>query len=280
MVYKIAKFLPIPLILLTIFLAVSINHYIKNGEFFIRDLDLKGGTSISFLTEKEVSIQNVSLILGEFGEKTLISISKTEKEYSVKITLPSEIPYENVTEIIKKSDLDPRDISVQFIGPELGTAFFSQVVYLLSIAYVLVFIGNFFIYRRISVATTILLSSFANIIYIFGITTLLNIPITFAGFTSILLVIAYTIDSNILLSTKLLGSKIEEFYEQYKKTLITGVTISSSLILSMIIVLIFSDSPFLNNIAQVLLIGFAVDLINTYLLNAGIIEVSVFGKKR
>ncbi|MCS7093673.1 MAG: hypothetical protein RMJ18_00590 [Candidatus Aenigmarchaeota archaeon] len=280
MVYKIAKFLPIPLILLTIFLAVSINHYIKNGEFFIRDLDLKGGTSISFLTEKEVSIQNVSLILGEFGEKTLISISKTEKEYSVKITLPSEIPYENVTEIIKKSDLDPKDISVQFIGPELGTAFFSQVVYLLSIAYVLVFIGNFFIYRRISVATTILLSSFANIIYIFGMTTLLNIPITFAGFTSILLVIAYTIDSNILLSTKLLGSKIEEFYEQYKKTLITGVTISSSLILSMIIVLIFSDSPFLNNIAQVLLIGFAVDLINTYLLNAGIIEVSVFGKKR
>lgn len=280
MKYRIAKFLPLPLILLTFFLLVSINHYIKNGEFFIRDLDLKGGTSISFLTSQEVNIERISSILGEYSKQALISISKSEKDYSVRITLPGEIPHEEILKLIKNSEIEIKEHSIQYVGPELGAAFFTQVFYLLTIAYVLIFAANYFIYRKLIIAITIILSSIADIIYVIGVTTLLNIPISFAGFTSLLLVIAYTIDTNILLSTKILSEKLEEFYSVYKKTLITGATVSSGLILSMIIVLLFSNSKLLNNIAIILLIGQIAELINTYLLNAGLIEVILVGKKR
>jgi len=280
MKYRIAKFLPLPLILLTFFLLVSINHYIKNGEFFIRDLDLKGGTSISFLTSQEVNIEKISSILGEYSKQALISISKSEKDYSVRITLPGEIPHEEILKLIKNSEIEIKEHSIQYVGPELGAAFFTQVFYLLTIAYILIFAANYFIYRKLIIAITIILSSIADIIYIVGATTLLNIPISFAGFTSLLLVIAYTIDTNILLSTKILSEKLEEFYSVYKKTLITGATVSSGLILSMIIVLLFSNSKLLNNIAIILLIGQIAELINTYLLNAGLIEVILVGKKR
>lgn len=280
MKYRIAKFLPLPLILLIFFLLVSINHYIKNGEFFIRDLDLKGGTSISFLTSQEVNIEKISSILGEYSKQALISISKSEKDYSVRITLPGEISHEEILKLIKNSEIEIKEHSIQYVGPELGAAFFTQVFYLLTIAYILIFAANYFIYRKLIIAITIILSSIADIIYIIGATTLLNIPISFAGFTSLLLVIAYTIDTNILLSTKILSEKLEEFYSVYKKTLITGATVSSGLILSMIIVLLFSNSKLLNNIAIILLIGQIAELINTYLLNAGLIEVILVGKKR
>ncbi|MEM5815362.1 MAG: hypothetical protein QXD89_02665 [Candidatus Aenigmatarchaeota archaeon] len=279
MKYRIAKFLFLPIILLFLFSSFSIYNYINKGEFFIRDLDLKGGTLISFITDKEVSIDYISLTLGEFREKVLISISKTENKYSIRITFPSEISYEKIIEKLKNSEIKVEDLEIQFVGPELGSAFFSQVIYLLSMAYILIFLGNFFIYKKISIATTIIFSSLANIICIFGITTLFGIPVSFAGFTSILLVIAYTIDDNVLLSTRILSGKPEEFYEQYKKSLITGGTITSGLIISMIIVLIFSNSPLLNNIAEILLIGYASNMINTYILNAGIIEVSLFEKR-
>jgi len=108
---------------------------------------------------------------------------------------------------------------------------------------------------------------------------LLGIPISFAGLTSILLVIAYTIDDNVLLATRILSASIEEFYEQYKKSLITGATITAGLVISMVIVLIFSNSKLLNNIAEVLLIGYVFNLMNTYILNASLIEVSLLGKR-
>lgn len=277
---KIAKLLPLPIILISFFLSLSIKNYIDNGEFFIRDLDLKGGTSISFISKNEITIDDVSSILGDYGKLALISISKSEKEYSVRITLPGNVQHDKIIEIIKNSNIETKDFSIQYVGPELGEAFFSQVIYLLSIAYVLIFFANYFIYRKIAIALTIILSSLADIIYVFGVTILLGIPITFAGFTSLLLVIAYTIDTNILLSTKILSEKIEEFYSTYKKTLITGITVTAGLVVSMIIVLVFSNSKLLNNIATILLIGQLADLINTYILNAGLIEVILVGKKR
>jgi preprotein translocase subunit SecF len=108
---------------------------------------------------------------------------------------------------------------------------------------------------------------------------LLNQKISFAGFSSLLMLIAFAIDANVILATKILSGKIEEFYEQYKKGLITGLTINTGLIISMLIVLFLSNSPFLINIAQIQTIGFAADILNTWILNAAIIEVVLFAKR-
>jgi preprotein translocase subunit SecF len=277
---KIAKLLPIPLILLAISIFGIYQVYSKTGDFFLRDIDLKGGTSITLIFNKSITTEEIEPILKNQIEKFILSSSKTAEGYtSITILTEKSIDASTIVNLLNSNGLYPIEYSVQFVGPELGSAFFSQVSVLLTIAYILLFLTTLFIYKRLTIAFTIVLSSLADIIAVFGLMNLFNQKISFAGFSSILMLIAFAIDTNIILATKILSGKIEEFYDQYKKGLITGLTINASLIISMLIVLLFSNSPFLINIAQIQIIGFAADIINTWILNAAIIEVVLFGKR-
>jgi preprotein translocase subunit SecF len=277
---KIAKLLPIPLILLAISLFGIYQVYSKTGDFFLRDIDLKGGTSITLIFNKTITTEEIEPILKNQIEKFILSSSKTAEGYtSITILTEKGIDASTIVNLLNSNGFYPIEYSVQFVGPELGSAFFSQVSILLTVAYILLFLTNLFIYKRLTIAFTIVLSSLANIIAVFGLMNLFNQKISFAGFSSILMLIAFAIDTNVILATKILSGKIEEFYDQYKKGLITGLTINAGLIISMLIVLLFSNSSFLINIAQIQIIGFTADIINTWILNAAIIEVVLLGKR-
>jgi preprotein translocase subunit SecF len=276
---KLAKLLPIPLILLAISLFGIYQVYSKTGVFFLKDVDLKGGTSITLIFNKSVDMKELESILKQKIDNFILSSSKTSEGFtSVKILAEKNIQAQEVISLLNLRNLYPIEYSVQFVGPELGSMFFSQVATLLAIAYILLFITNLFIYKNPVIGFTIILSSLANIIAVFGIMNLLNQKISFAGFSSMLMLIAFAIDTNVILATKVL-SREEEFYEQYKKGLITGATINAGLIISMLIVLFLTNSSFLINIAKIQIIGFIADLINTWILNAALIEVIVFAKK-
>ena len=277
---KIAKLLPIPLILLAISLFGIYQVYSRTGDFFLRDIDLKGGTSITLIFNKSITTEEIEPILKNQIEKFILSSSKTAEGYtSITILTEKSIDASTIVNLLNSNGLYPIEYSVQFVGPELGSTFFSQVSTLLTVAYILLFLITLFIYKRLTIAFTIVLSSLADIIAVFGLMNIFNQKISFAGFSSILKLIAFAIDTNIILATKILSGKIEEFYDQYKKGLITGLTINASLIISMLIVLLFSNSPFLINIAQIQIIGFAADILNTWILNAAIIEVVLLGKR-
>src|SRR3972149_4939134 len=110
----------------------------------------------------------------------------------------------------------------------------------------------YFIYRNFVSSFGIVLASFANIVTTLAMTSLLGIRISFAGFAGLLMLIAYTVDTNIVLTTKVLKSTPAEFKKQYKKALITGVTLIATIALTMFIVQLISTSTLLVNIAQVL----------------------------
>jgi preprotein translocase subunit SecF len=278
---KIAILLPIPLLLLAISFFGIYKAYSETGDFFLRDIDLKGGTSLTLIFNKSVNVKELEPILKQKIENFIISSSKTTEGFtSINILTEENFDVSAIMELLNSNNLYPVEYSLQFVGPELGEAFFYQISTLLAIAYVLLFITNLYIYKKPVVAITIILSSIANIIVVFGIMNLLGLKISFAGFSSLLILIAFAIDANVILATKILSGTLEEFYDQYKKGLITGLTINASLIISMLIVLFLSNSPFLINIAQIQTIGFIADVFNTWILNAAIIEVVMFGKRR
>jgi preprotein translocase subunit SecF len=278
---KIAPLLPIPLFLLAISFFGIYKVYSETGDFFLRDIDLKGGVSLTLIFNKSVDVKELEPILKQKIENFIISSSKTTEGFtSINILAEETFDISTIMELLNSNNLYPVEYSLHFVGPELGEAFFYQISTLLAIAYVLLFITNLYIYKKPVVAITIILSSIANIIVVFGVMNLLGLKISFAGFSSLLILIAFAIDANVILATKILSGALEEFYEQYKKGLITGLTINASLIISMLIVLFLSNSPFLINIAQIQTIGFIADIFNTWILNAAIIEVVMLGKRR
>ena len=278
--FKIAKLLPIPLALIIFSLIVIFNHYLKTGEFFIKDIDLKGGTSVTLFFNQSINTENLEEILRQQYENLFFSYSKTsEGTIAVNFVTDSIVNSSSLISFLNEKGFYPQDHSIQFVGPELGKSFFAQITNLLIIAYVFLFLLNLIIYKKPVIAVTIILSSIANLICVFGIMTFFNQRFSFAGFSSLLMLIAFGIDTNVILATKILSGKIEEFYDQYKKGLITGITINSGLIISMLIVLFLSNSNLLINIAEIQIIGFFADILNTWILNAAIIEVILLGKR-
>jgi len=280
MKFKIARLIPIPLALLVISLFGIYQVYSKSGDIFLRDIDLKGGTSLTLIFNTSIDITDLEQILKQQIDNFILSASKTSEGFtSVNILTEKNIEAQEIISFLNSNGFYPIEYSIQFVGPELGSAFFSQVTSLLIIAYVLLFIVNIFIYKNPIVGFTIIISSLTNIIAVFGIMNLLNQKISFAGFSSLLMLIAFAIDTNVILATKVLSAPKEEFYEQYKKSLITGITINANLIISMLIVLYLTNSSFLINIAQIQIIGFLADIVNTWILNASLIEVILLGKR-
>jgi len=280
MKFKIARLIPIPLTLLIISILGIHQVYSKTGDVFLRDIDLKGGTSLTLIFNTSIDVNELELILKQKIDNFILSSSKTSEGFtSISILTEKNIEAQEMISFLNSKGFYPIEYSVQFVGPELGSAFFSQITTLLIIAYILLFITNLFIYKNPIVGTTIILSSLTNIIVTFGIMNLLNQKFSFAGFSSLLMLIAFAIDTNVILATKVLSSPKEEFYEQYKKGLITGITINANLIVSMLIVLYLTNSSFLINIAQIQIIGFLADIVNSWILNAALLEVVLFGKK-
>jgi len=252
-------------------LAVLFYNYYNTGEFVLRDIDLKGGTLITIETSQPVNVNELERVLIRDFAPVSVSGLRTASGYGANIEVSDETDVQQMLGVVNET-VSYNSFSVQTIGSELGSLFFQQVIQLLVVAFVLMSIVIYFIYRNFVSSFGIVLASFANIVTTLAMTSLLGIRISFAGFAGLLMLIAYTVDTNIVLTTKVLKSTPAEFKKQYKKALITGVTLIATIALTMFIVQLISTSRLLVNIAQVLVVGFVVDLIFTWMLNSALLE--------
>jgi len=265
------KLLPIPILLFILSLAVFAHNYYKTGELFLLDVDLKGGTLISIATDGAVDTAKLESELSKQFSPLRVSGLSSSSGYGIDIEVSSDT---NVTAALKEveSRISVKSYSVETIGPELGKAFFKQVTELLIAAYVLMAIAIYLAYRNLASSFGIVFASLGNVLTTLALTSLLGIRISFAGFAALLMLIAYTVDTNIVLTSKVLKSRKEEFNAAYKKALITGVTLIATITATMVLTQFISTSRLLVNIAQILSVGFINDLAYTWILNAYLLE--------
>jgi preprotein translocase subunit SecF len=87
------------------------------------------------------------------------------------------------------------------------------------------------------------------------------------------MLIGYSVDTDILLTTRLLKRKSsvnKELHEAFKTG--TTMTLTSIIAVATALIVVYSFSTILNQIFIVLLIGLGFDLVNTWLSNASIIK--------
>jgi len=122
-------------------------------------------------------------------------------------------------------------------------------------------------------AFAVMLSAFADIIMTLAIVNLIGIKLSTAGIVAFLMLIGYSVDTDILLTTRLLRKK-----ETTNKALFgafkTGsmMTLTSIIAMTAALIVVFSFASVLNQIFTILLIGLGLDLFNTWITNASIIK--------
>jgi preprotein translocase subunit SecF len=132
----------------------------------------------------------------------------------------------------------------------------------------------FIAFRTFVPSSAVVLSAFADIAMTAAVMTVVGIELTLATTAALLMLIGYSVDSDILLTMRVLKrqGKLDEKLAGAFRTGIIMTTTTLAAVAAMWAVTFFGNVPVIPEISAVLFIGLIIDIMNTWLTNAGIIK--------
>jgi preprotein translocase subunit SecF len=136
-------------------------------------------------------------------------------------------------------------------------------------------IALFLIYMTVSVPSMAVISCvFADIMLPLAVINLMGMKISSAGIVAFLMLIGYSVDTDILLTTRVLNRKQDSVNEAIWGAFKTGSMMTLTAIASVAVglIVVYSFQSILNQIFTILIIGLIFDLFNTWITNTSLIK--------
>lgn len=272
----------IPFLILVLAISQIAYQTATTGDFIYKGIDLKGGISLTINTQNSSLEEVEQALVGLPYEMHTRSISELGKlkgfiiEASGKKNNAEEL--KNIEEEIdsslsKKGIIKHGDYSVRVIGPSLGASFFQQTMKAMVIAFILMGLVVFYYFRTLVPSSAVILAAASDITITVAMVNILGIRLSTAGVAAFLMLLGYSVDTDILLSTRVLKRKAGTVYERVLSALKTGMVMNLTTLAAVTAALILTQSEVIAQIMTILLIGLLADIINTWIQNAGIIRM-------
>ncbi|MFH1834950.1 MAG: protein translocase subunit SecF [Methanobacteriota archaeon] len=211
--------------------------------------------------------QRIDLSYDE-GVLTIIALEIDEE------SLESALNYATNTEI--DVTVTKKNFNSRTVGPTLGKTFREQGFKAIIAAYILITIVVFIAFRSFIPSFAVLQAAICDPIIAFGCMALLGIPLEPATLAALLMLIGYSVDSDVLITSRTLKRRGYSVNENIDSAMNTGLFMTGTTIIVMIVMIIVSSTLTqiitLYNIAVVLLLGLIADLMTTWFTNAGILR--------
>jgi preprotein translocase subunit SecF len=138
----------------------------------------------------------------------------------------------------------------------------------------------FIVFREPVPSVAIILAALCDILIALGGMSIFKIPLSIASVGALLMLIGYSVDTDILLTTRLLKRREGTVESRAKNAMYTGLTMSFAAIAAMGVLfvvtkLIMPEATTLSNISAVLVIGLIGDILSTWLMNLGILKTYI-----
>ena len=171
-------------------------------------------------------------------------------------------------------------ISYNEIGPVLSEEAMGQIYIAMLFAFLFMAITVFIVFREPVPSVAIILAALCDILIALGGMSIFKIPLSIASVGALLMLIGYSVDTDILLTTRLLKRREGTVEERAKNAMYTGLTMSFAAIAAMgilfiVTVIIMPEATTLSNISAVLVIGLIGDILSTWLMNLGILKTYI-----
>lgn len=236
-------------------------------------VDLRGGALADLTLEKSISGPELeSLLKGELGLDDVKVLSVTGKRATVQFG--TDVDVVRVSDALKGTATIN---SYKSVGPVLSKQALNQIYWAVGFAFLFMSITVFIVFRDPIPSIAVILAAASDIIIAVGGMSLFGIPLSLASVGAILMLIGYSVDTDILLTTRVLKQRKGDINQRALGALKTGLTMSISAIASMtalylVTVFLMPEAQVLSNIAAVLIIGLLADIITTWLMNLGILR--------
>jgi preprotein translocase subunit SecF len=166
------------------------------------------------------------------------------------------------------------DAKVDQIGETFGKTLQSQAVLALIFSFIGMSIVIFISFRTFVPAVAVVLSAFADMVMTAATMNIIGIPLSLGTLAALLMLIGYSVDSDILLTNRVLKRQ-GKLNDKLTGAFRTGIIMTSTTLaaaLAMFAIAWLGAVLILMEIAAVLLIGLVFDVMNTWLTNVGILK--------
>lgn len=241
---------------------------VKLGMEFI------GGTQISVATsESATSLET------QFSAYPIIDARETGSRVVMQFGPMSN---EEQNQLAREVTSAYTGVEIKQIGPIYGASLQKQAITAVLLSFTGMAIVVFLIFKTFVPSGAVVFAAFSDILMAAAFMNVTGIELSLGTVAALLMLIGYSVDSDILLTTRVLKRRgtVEENISNAMKTGITMTTTTLAAFFVMYIVSTyahfiipsFSQITLLSDISIVLIFGLVADMINTWLLNTSILR--------
>jgi len=275
----------IPALILLFFFVYMGIFYSNTGDFIHKDISLTGGTTIT------VAFANIDLddlkenLTDRFDSFSVREISDLITREQIAVVIETTTEPEEAKQALEDYfgfELTDENSSTEFTGTALSKGFFRQLLIAVLLAFVFMALVVFIIFRNFVPSAAIIISAFADIFMTLTFLNILGIQMSTAGIMALLMLIGYSVDTDVLLTNRVLKRKEGTLNSRIYSAFSTGITMTLTSLLAVIaaLLVVSSFSAILTKIFTVLIIGLCFDLLNTWITNVSILKWYVVNKER
>ncbi|MFC7176932.1 protein translocase subunit SecF [Halosegnis marinus] len=263
--YSNRQLVAVPLVLLALALVVIAGFLVLTGKPVALGVAFTGGTELrvgnvsdpgSLDTVFDTEIESVAPV-GQTGDQYLVTFPPTDEDVAGKAR-DEGYAVEQAQE--RAASFGAQSQRQALLG--IGVAFLGMSVLV------------FALFRTFIPSIAVVASAFSDIVIPVALMNLLGIELTLGTVAALLMLIGYSVDSDLLLNNHILRRR-GDFYESTYRAMRTGVTMTLTSIAAMAVMTLTSSLlgiPLLPEVGLILVFGLSVDLMNTYMLNVSLLR--------
>jgi len=184
-------------------------------------------------------------------------------------------------ELTKKINSEYTNVEIRQMGEVVSQSLQGQALRAILFSFLGMAIVVFIIFRTFVPSIAVVISAFADIVFAAAMMDVFGIVLSLGTVAALLMLIGYSVDTDILLTTRLLKRK-GELDDKIRDAMKTGLTMTTTTLAALVALFLVSSGSYLvstftridiiRDISVVLIFGLIADIINTWMTNVGILR--------
>lgn len=263
----------VPVIFLLLSLSILSYTYLKTGSPVGLGVEFSGGTVITF-----DSTRSPDQLKEEFKSFPLIQ-AREEEIGSRRILQFGQMNENQLNDLTKIINTEYTKVEIRQMGEVVSKSLQEQALRAIILSFLGMAIVVFIIFRTFTPSIAVVISAFADIAFAAAMMDVFGVALSLGTVAALLMLIGYSVDTDILLTTRLLKRK-GELNDKIRDAMKTGLTMTTTTLAALIALFIVSSGTVMSfiridiirDISVVLIFGLFADIVNTWMTNVGILR--------
>ncbi len=264
-------------------IAVLFVHKAQTGEFIAKGVSLKGGLTITIPVE-QADVHALQAALSSQFPKADVNVRSMAEAGELKALIieAADVSEDELVTAIAAQGIPMKqgEFSIETMGSSLGQSFYKQTIIAVIVAFIFMSIVVFVTFRNVLPSSFVILCAVSDILSTIAALDLLGVKLSTAGVAALLMLIGYSVDTDILLTTKVLKRKEGTIFERTVGTMRTGMLMSLTAFGAAMAGYFYTQSDVVKQIMLIISIGTLFDIVYTWVQNAGILRWYLERKER